>query len=301
MSQDTQEHEDHVDDIQRQSRQHAVAIGDGVIEIVTDVHKTRNPGDRPQDLGLFHGISGNFHFISADFLIFQQSRIHSDRMLSIRMGCDHDNSAGCNDQNHQHQVHREEDRLRSRNRHVHVCGVTHRSQGAGRGDLQRNRTRQTRVPHADDGISRSDQNTVVDCGNLSGHFFRQQNAGNQAKAPVQPHADTGNDNRNQDTLLRRVSQTGTLFQQPVHHRRLRQSRTQHNDQAHLHGKCQQAPETAVAAPIRQNPQRANARADHRRNKDNDCQNNCKQECIRQPSFNDTHRQIGDCFHKILPP
>ena len=270
-------------------------------KVINNINQACNPSDCPQDLGLFDRISRNFLFVSTDFFFFQQGRIHTDGVLFIGQNGNHDQRTGRDHQDYQHQVHREEDRFRSGNRHGSVRGIAHCYKCARRCQLQRNGTGQTSMPHADDGVSRGNQNTVVDCGNLSGHFFRQQNAGNQAKAPVQPHADTGNDYCDQNTLLRRMSQTGARFQQPVHHRRLRQSRTQHNNQAHLHREAQQPPETAVAAPIRQNLQRADTRADHRRNKDDNRQNNRKQECIRQPSFDDTHRQIGDCFHKILPP
>ena len=283
MCQDTDEHEDHVDDVQAQVE----AAGH---EVVDDVSKAQNQGQDPQDFGMLDAVSGNLDVVSTFFLIDQQAGIDADSVLLV--GMHHPVQEGHQDQDGDD--------------HAQVCGMEDRvgdrhaegdaANGGLAGNGQRDGTGQTGMPNDEAGVGGGDQQTIVHGGNLTGDLAGQQSAGDQAEAPVQPAAETGHESDQQDGGLVAVCDVCDRAQDLFNDRCGSERGAENDDHDHLHGEGQQAPEAGIITPIYDHVDDAVVREDQRQDEHDERQDDCEQKCVGQPTVDDLNEEIGNCSH-----
>ena len=291
MQQDAQEQEDEVDDVQVQGSGHALA-GRQSGEVVDDIGKAGDYQNDPQDLGVLHLVGGRLGLaVVLLFLIDQQSGIDGNGMILVRMHGIVDEGHGQQDYAAHDQVHGVENGIGSGG------GQHHLLLGAGEdlialGQLQGDGAGQTGVPDDEAGVGGGDQQGIVHSGDALGHFTGQQSAGDQAEAPVQPAAHSGDHGGDHDSLHVVVAQAGGEPQRLLAGPGGCHGTAQHQHQRHLHGEGQQIPEAAGGTPGIQNLQRAHLGGDHRKDIDDDGQNDREQEGIGQPSVDHAHAAVG---------
>ena len=193
-----------------------------------------------------------------------------------------------NDQNHS-QVDGMEDGLGDRSLIGHFTkGLTgNQVQGDGAGE--------TSVPDNEAGVSRSDQQGIVDIANTLSDLLGQQSAGNKTEAPVQPAADGGDEGGDDDSLLLVVSHIGDSAQSLLTGLGRSHGVTKHQNQSHLHGEGQQTPEALVVAPCVQHRNGTHAGSQHSAQEDDDGQDHSEQEGVRQPTVDYAYAAICELF------
>ena len=158
--------------------------------------------------------------------------------------------------------------------------------------LQGDGAGQAGMPDDETGIGGSDQQRIIHVTDTAGDLLGQQRTGDQAKAPVQPAANGRHEGNDEDRALLVLCAAGDGAQHSLTGRRRSHCRAQHQNQRHLHGEGQQAPEALGVAPGLHQFDGTQAGADHRAHKGHDGQNDGKQEGIGQPAVHNMNAGIG---------
>ena len=288
MEQDTEEHEDHVHDVQAQRK----AVGD---EVVDDIHQKGQAQDAPQDLGMLQLLSGGVDLVGLILVLHQQGGIDGDGTLPVRVH-------GVVDEGHGQQHHGAHDDVHGVEDGLGDGGLIGDLTELGAGDQrQGNGSGETGVPDDEAGIGGGDQQGIVHGGDPLGHLLGQQRTGHQAEAPVEPAAHGGDHGGDDDGLHIIVAQTSGLPQHLLTGLGGSHGGTQHQHQSHLHGKGQQTPEAVGIAPCGQHLDGTHAGGEHGCHIDHEGQDDGKQECIRQPAVHNTHASVGESLEHTFSP
>ena len=286
MQQDAQEQEDHVHDVQTQ--------GEAVLdEVVNDVGKPGHHQDHPQDLGVLDAVSGGLDLVGLVLLILQQGGVDADGVGLVGMHGVVDEGHGDQDHDAHDDVHGVE----------HGGGdgglIGHLTEGLAGHQVQGDGAGQTRVPDHEAGVGGGDQQRIVHGGNAADHFLGQQSAHHQAEAPVQPAADGGDHGGDHDGLHVVVAQTRHSPQGLFAGLGGSHGGTEYQNQGHLHGERQQAPEALCVAPGVEHLQRTHSRGKHGADENDDAQDDGEQEGIRQPAIDHANAAVGEFLEHRL--
>ncbi|MPN06034.1 hypothetical protein SDC9_153288 [bioreactor metagenome] len=125
MRQNSEEHEDHVDDIQGQ-------VEAGGCKIINQIAEAHDQRDDPEDLAVLDVLGGSLYGIVLYLLFLQQGGVNGDRVLLIGMHAPVDKGHENEDDEDHDKVHGMENSLGDRNREGYV------RDGGLRGNGQRN-------------------------------------------------------------------------------------------------------------------------------------------------------------------
>ena len=286
MEQDAQEQEDHVHDVQAQ--------GEAVLdEVVNDVGKPGHHQDHPQDLGVLDAVSGGLDLVGLVLLILQQGGVDADGVGLVGMHGVVDEGHGDQDHNAHDDVHRVE----------HGGGdgglIGHLTEGLAGHQVQGDGAGQTRVPDHEAGVGGGDEQRIIHCGNAAHHFLGKQGTDDQTEAPVQPAADGGDEGGDHDGLHVVVAQTRHSPQGLFAGLGGSHGGTEYQNQGHLHGERQQAPEALCVAPGVEHLQRTHSRGKHGADENDDAQDDGEQEGIRQPAIDHANAAVGEFLEHRL--
>ena len=281
MQENTSNQEDEVYNVQVQVE------GSKTREVQNDVYYTHGTESQVDDRKIFQLLCGRhscnlFLCQLRSFFFSQQGRIDANNILFV-LGVHH----GCNDRQHNQcsqndeQVGRREQGLCNGSSLCHCSTSVSNSSTSSRlcRDRQRNRARESSVPPYESSISRSNQQAVVNTTELLGNFLSIDSTNNQTESPVQDTGYEGYDGYKGDSLEGSLRNTSKLYQQLLKGGSKSKHVTSYQNQYHLHTECQQSPNTL--SPVVQHSEGSLSSSNHTEHENNYCQNNSKQECVRQ--------------------
>ncbi len=117
----------------------------------------------------------------------------------------------------------------------------------------------------------------------AGDFAGDQRAGDQSHPPIEPEGRHGSHGHDDDGLSGGTGQAGNSSQHALHGRTAGKHMAGHQYQDHLHGECQQAPDSV--APERRHGARGLPLRDHAGPEDHQGQENRKEKGVGEPTLN----------------